>query len=93
MGAHFLAVELDNAILFSSVSGLLKFIMVPVVEFQISWPVQSYLSIYASIGSIKGPLSGLRQFLIIETPLKMMKNAFYFTSKALLVLKIFKFLS
>ena len=32
-------------------------------------------------------------FLTIENPLKMMKNAFYFTSKALFVLKIFKFLS
>ena len=42
---------------------------------------------------IKGALSGLRQFLAIESPLQMMKNAFYFTSKALLVLKIFKFLS
>ena len=31
---------------------------------------------------IKSALSGLRQFLAIETPLKMMKNAFYFTSKA-----------
>ena len=39
---------------------------------------------------IKGTLSGLRQFLAIETPLKTMKNAFYFTSKALFVLKIFK---
>ena len=28
-----------------------------------------------------------------ESPLKMMKNAFYFTSKAVFVLKIFKFLS
>ena len=28
-----------------------------------------------------------------ESPLKMMKNALYFTLKALLVLKIFKFLS
>ena len=28
-----------------------------------------------------------------ETPLKMMENAFYFTLKALFVLKIFKFLS
>ena len=28
-----------------------------------------------------------------ESPLKMMKNAFYFTLKALFVLKIFKFLS
>ena len=41
----------------------------------------------------KGALSGLIQFLAIEGPLKMMKNAFYFTSKALFVLKIFKFLS
>ena len=43
--------------------------------------------------TIKGALSGLRQFLATESPLKMMKNAFYFTSKALFVLKIFKFLS
>ena len=42
---------------------------------------------------IKGALSGLRQFLTTESPLKMMKNVFYFTSKALFVLKIFKFLS
>ena len=41
----------------------------------------------------KGALQGLRQFLITESPLKMMKNAFYFTLKALFVLKIFKFLS
>ena len=41
----------------------------------------------------KGTLAGLRQFLATESPLKMMKNAFYFTSKALFVLKIFKFLS
>ena len=41
----------------------------------------------------KGALSGLRQFLATETPMKMMKNDFYFTSKALFVLKIFKFLS
>ena len=45
------------------------------------------------IKELKGALSGLRQFLATESPLKMMKNAFYFTSKALFVLKIFKFLS
>ena len=33
------------------------------------------------------------KFLAAESPLKMMKNAFYFTSKPLFVLKIFKFLS
>ena len=42
---------------------------------------------------LKGALSDLRQFLATESPLKMMRNAFYFTSKALFVLKIFKFLS
>ena len=40
----------------------------------------------------KGALSGLTQFLATESPLKVMKNASYFTSKALFVLKI-KFLS
>ena len=33
------------------------------------------------------------RFLATESPLKMMKNAFYLTSKALFVLKIFTFLS
>ena len=41
----------------------------------------------------KGTLSGLRQLLATEGSLKMMKNNFYFTSNALFVLKIFKFLS
>ena len=41
---------------------------------------------------LKGALSGLRYFLETESPLKMMKNAFYFTLKALFVLKTFKFL-
>ena len=43
--------------------------------------------------SFKGALSGLRQFLATGSRLKVMKNAFYFTLKALFVLKIFKFLS
>ena len=42
---------------------------------------------------IKGALSSLRDFLAIESPLKMMKNAFYLTSKTLFIHKIFKFLS
>ena len=40
--------------------------------------------------SIKGALLGLKQFLATESPLKMMKNAFYFTLIALFVLNIFK---
>ena len=34
----------------------------------------------------KGPLSGLKQFLTTESPLKMMKNAFDFMLNALFVL-------
>ena len=41
----------------------------------------------------KGALSSLRQFLATESPLKMMKTAFYFTLKALFLFKIFKLLS
>ena len=33
--------------------------------------------------TIKGALSGLRQFFATESPLKMMKNDFYFSLKAL----------
>ena len=46
-----------------------------------------------SLMQIKGTLSGLRQFLATESLLKIMKNAFYFTLKAIFILKIFKFLS
>ena len=38
-------------------------------------------------------VSGLRQILVTESPLKIMKNALYLTLKALFVLKMFKFLS
>ena len=48
---------------------------------------------HAHADELKGTLKGLRQFLITESPLKMMKNAFYFTLKAPFVLKVFKFLS
>ena len=40
--------------------------------------------------NIKGALSGMRQFFATESHLKMMKNIFYFSSKALFFLKIFK---
>ena len=38
-------------------------------------------------------ISDLRQFLAAKSPLKMMKNAFYFMSKALFVLELSTFLS
>ena len=41
----------------------------------------------------KDLLPGLRQFLATESPLRMMKNAFYFISRTLFVFSIFKFLS
>ena len=56
------------------------------------YPVQN-LQIDFYLHIFKGTLSGLRQFLAAESSLKMMENAFYFTSKALFVLKIFKSLS
>ena len=33
--------------------------------------------------TLRGALSGLRQFLATESPFKMMKNDFYFTIKTL----------
>ena len=40
----------------------------------------------------KDALSGLRPLLATESPLKIMKNAFNFTLKALFFLKIYNFL-
>ena len=51
------------------------------------------LDIQTTVKLFKSTLSGLRQFMAIESSLKMMKNVFYFTSKALFFLKIFTFLS
>ena len=48
------------------------------------------------INSFKVELSPSKKICVIcliESPLEMMKNAFYFILKALFVLKIFKFLS
>ena len=47
----------------------------------------------ACIFNLRSAFSGLRQFLAAECPLKMTKNAFYFTSKTHFVLMIFEFLS
>ena len=46
------------------------------------------LSVLIANNKFKGALSYLRQFLATESPLKMMKNAFYFTLKVPLVLKL-----
>ena len=39
----------------------------------------------------KGPVSGLRQFLTIENPLKIMENSFYFILKTFCSQDIFIF--
>ena len=44
------------------------------------------------LNQLKDTPSGLRQFLANKSPLRMVKNAFYFTLKALFVIKIFTFL-
>ena len=48
---------------------------------------------YFQTNVFKDARSGLIQLLANGSPLKMMKNAFYFTLKVLFVLNIFKFLS
>ena len=52
-----------------------------------------FIKPYEEQNAFKGSLSGLKQFLTAESPLKMMKNTFYLMIKALFVLKIFTFLS
>ena len=49
------------------------------------------INVFSNI--FKHALSGLRQILATENPLKMKKKAFYFTLKALFILKISRFLS
>ena len=63
------------------------------ITFDLKINIRLMLLCFPMTDSLKGALSGLRQFLGTQSPLKMMKNAFYFASKALSVLKIFKFLS
>ena len=53
---------------------------------------ETFYIIYYTEYTFTGTLSDLRQFLATKNPLKMLKNAFYFTLKALFVLEIFKFL-
>ena len=55
------------------------------------WYYRDKIKTWNEIIWFTGALSGLIQFLATESTLKMMKNAFYFTLKALFILKIFKF--
>ena len=49
-----------------------------------------HISTITKASELKSPPSGQRQFLATESPIKMMRNAFYFTSEAFFVLRIFK---
>ena len=52
----------------------------------------TYLILRGMYLIFKGVLSGLRQLLTSESPLKMIKNAFCFMLKAIFVLKVFAIL-
>ena len=58
-------------------------------NYQIWRQLLSGLGYYIRVGrlSLKKAFSGLSQFLETKTPLQIMKNAFYFTLKALFVLE------
>ena len=77
-----------NCVLLSSVQ---EFIELASDLFHIFTQSTKFYTLHCHI--FKGALLSLRQLLAIESFLKMMKNAFCFILKALLVLKIFKFLS
>ena len=55
--------------------------------------VELYTSFSFNTQTLNSTLTGLRQVLATESPLQMMKNAFYFNLKAFFILQIFKFLS
>ena len=57
------------------------------------WKEKLLAKMKERITELNRALSDLIQFLATESPLKMMKNAFYFTSKACFVLEIIKSLS
>ena len=52
-----------------------------------------YISSMSSYDSLKDKLSKKFVICLIESPLEMTKNAFYFILKVLAVLKVFKILS
>ena len=56
-------------------------------------PKLSRSSMFWNLVSFKGPILGVRKILTTETTLKMMKNVFYFMTKALSILEILIFLS
>ena len=92
--------------LFVCLDIFLGWICAPAETFHFPWTIKDTTNVYEDqktavkpfkrgnfLCIFKSALEGLRQFLITESSLKMIKNAFYFTLKALFILKIFTFLS
>ena len=71
----------------------LSFLLLKIFRNGVSFLLSSIVNCLEDLSQIKGALSGLRQFLATESPSRTIRNSFYFTSKALSFLKIFKFLS
>ena len=85
---------------------IIKMFLVPMVYYfrksyfkllspSVSWkvPIQTHYCVENNLIDLQRPTLGLRQFLAVESPLKRIKNAFYFMLKARFVLNIFTFLS
>ena len=52
-------------------------------------PFPGLMKVKLELRKLKGALLSLREFLVTGSPLKMMKNAFYFAFKTLCALQIF----
>ena len=61
--------------------------------YQWNTSISSSLATFLKVGIRKKSFRKICGICVIESPLKMMKNVFYFIVKALFVLKIFKFFS
>ena len=83
------AIDVADSYFIESLKSLINSKRIKVDQFHKNF----YKSVLELPKKVKGTLSGLRQLLTAESPLKMKKNVFYFASKALFVLNIFKFLS
>ena len=79
----------------TNVSGLWKFhrILLEDASLSISLQLTRYIQAEKEFLKSDSHLSKKCVIRFVESPLKMMKNAFYFILKSLSVLKIFKFLS
>ena len=77
-------------------SGNIKLLLSIVIVIGLAKVAKNVFFLFALMKSFKVKISPSKKICFIcfdESPLKIMKNAFYFILKALFVVKIFKFLS